>query len=186
MKFKGIKFFGDPEVEMARSHSRRRQRGGGYQQSQQWFDPAVYPPQAGLISMAPSSAPTTAMIRPVLASTFQAGGGRGRTRKHGGGYQTSQQFLNPDVYPPSAGLLTSAPSTAPTASEVRPVLLSTFPTGQSGGRRGTRRMKGGFSPSIMGGFVANAQAVAVPLVLYLAYHTMVPKKGAKTRRTSRK
>lgn len=168
---------------MVRSRSRRLQRGG-YQQSQQWYDPAVYPPSAGLFSMAPSSAPTSAMIRPVVASTFQAGGGR--TRKRGGGYQTSQQFLNPDVYPPSAGLLASVPSSAPTASEVRPVLLSSFPGRQSGGRRGTRRMKGGFSPSIMGGFVANAQAVAVPLVLYLAYHTLVPKKGSKTRRVSRK
>ena len=118
-------------------------------------------------------------------------------RQRGGGVQTSQQWFDPAAYPPSAGGLLgggAALSTAPTADAVRPVLLSTFPggNGQMGGgktRRGKRSMSGGFSPSIMGGFVANAQAVAVPLVLYLAYHTMVPKKGghaAGSRRTRRR
>ena len=183
---------------MARRHSRHsrrkhKQRGGGVQTSQQWFDPTVFPPSAGIFG-APSSAPTSAMIRPVLPSTFQAGGSRQRSRSRsrrgtrGGGYQTSQQFFDPAAYPPSAGFI-PAPSTAPTANAIRPVLLSTFPAGQSGGtRRSAKKMSGGFSPSVMGGFVANAQAVAVPLVLYLAYHTMVPKKGkgSKTRRASRK
>jgi hypothetical protein len=166
--------------------SRRRQHGGGVQTSQQFFDPNVFPPSAGIFG-APSSAPTSTMIRPVLPATFQAGGSR-RRRTRGGGYGTSQQFFDPTAYPPSAGLF-PAPSTASTANAVRPVLLSTFPTGQTGGtRRSAKKMSGGFSPSVMGGFVANAQAVAVPLVLYLAYHTMVPKKGkgSKTRRSSRK
>lgn len=170
-----------------RRNSRRRQNGGGVQTSQQFFDPTVFPPSAGIFG-APSSAPTSTMIRPVLPATFQAGGSRRRGRgTRGGGYQTSQQFFDPAAYPPSAGLL-PAPSTAPTANAVRPVLLSTFPAGQTGGTRRTKKMSGGFSPSVMGGFVANAQAVAVPLVLYLAYHTMVPKKGngSKTRRSSRK
>lgn len=172
-----------------RNTRRRKQSGGGVQTSQQWFDPAAFPPSAGIFS-APSSAPTTAMIRPVLPATFQVGGSRQRSRSRGtrgGGYQTSQQFFDPTAYPPSAGFL-PAPSTAPTANAVRPVLLSTFPAGQTGGTRRTKKMSGGFSPSVMGGFVANAQAVAVPLVLYLAYHTMVPKKGkgSKTRRSFRK
>lgn len=174
-----------------RNNSRhRRQHGGGVQTSQQFFDPNVFPPSAGIFG-APSSAPTSTMIRPVLPATFQAGGsGRSRRssrRTRGGGYGTSQQFFDPTAYPPSAGLF-PAPSTAPTANAVRPVLLSTFPAGQSGGtRRSAKKMSGGFSPSVMGGFVANAQAVAVPLVLYLAYHTMVPKKGkgSKTRRASK-
>jgi hypothetical protein len=181
---------------VSRKHSRRtrrrhhRLRGGGVQTSQQFFDPAVYPPSAGLLP-APSTAPTASNIRPVLMSTFQAGGSRRRSSRRrgarGGGYQTSQQFFDPAVYPPSAGIF-PAPSTAPTANAVRPVLLSTFSAGQTGGTRRRRgaRMSGGFSPSVMGGFVANAQAVAVPLVLYLAYHTMVPKKGSKTRKSSRK
>lgn len=182
---------------VSRKHSRRTRRrhhrkmhGGGVQTSQQFFDPAVFPPSAGFMP-AVSSAPTASNIRPVMMSTFQAGGSRRRSSRRGGmrggGYQTSQQFFDPAVYPPSAGLLSAAPSTAPTANAVRPVLLSTFPAGQTGGtRRRGARMSGGFSPSVMGGFVANAQAVAVPLVLYLAYHTMVPKKGSKTRRSSRK
>jgi hypothetical protein len=183
-----------------RSTRNRRQRGGGVQTSQQWFDPAAYPPSAGGLlggGAALSTAPTADAVRPVLASTFQAVGGGGRSRRQrGGGGQTSQQWFDPAVYPPSAGLLGggAALSTAPTADAVRPVLLSTFPggNGQMGGgktRRGKRSMSGGFSPSIMGGFVANAQAVAVPLVLYLAYHTMVPKKGghaAGSRRTRRR
>ena len=181
-----------PRRSHTRTRKHRKQSGGGVHTSQQWFDPAAFPPSAGIFG-APSSAPTAAMIRPVLPATFQVGGSRHSSRRgtRGGGYTTSQQFFDPAVYPPSAGFM-PAPSTAPTANAVRPVLLSTFPAGQSGGVRGSRakKMSGGFSPSVMGGFVANAQAVAVPLVLYLAYHTMVPKKGkrvsSKTRRASRK
>lgn len=171
------------------SSRRRRQRGGGVQTSQQFFDPTAFPPSAGIFG-APSSAPTATMVRPVLPATFQAGGSRQRSRSRrgtrGGGYQTSQQFFDPAAYPPSAGLF-PAPSTAPTANAVRPVLLSTFSAGQTGGTRRAKKMSGGFSPSVMGGFVANAQAVAVPLALYLTYHTMVPKKGkgSKTRRASK-
>ena len=94
-----------------------------------------------------------------------------KTRKHrGGGFQTPQQMFDPAVLPPST--LIAAPSGAPTADFVRPIQYSTFQTG------GARKV-GGFSPSIMGGFVANAQAAIVPLALYAVYHTFVPKKGAK-------
>jgi hypothetical protein len=91
-----------------------------------------------------------------------------RKAKRGGGVVTSQQFFNPQILPPST--IFSAPSSAPTYSEIRPVLASTF---QTGGK--TRRLRGGFAPSIMGGFVANAQAAIVPLALYAVYHTLVPK-----------
>jgi hypothetical protein len=67
------------------------------------------------------------------------------------------------------------PSSLPTATEIRPVLYSTF---KGGARKGSRRQRGGFSPSIMGGFIPNAQAAIVPAALYLVYHTFVPK-GAK-------
>ena len=97
-----------------------------------------------------------------------------RKNLRGGDYQTSQQMFDPDVLPPTTIL--PAVSTAPTSSEIRPVLLSTF---QSAGGRKTRR-RGGFSPSVMGGFVANAQSAIVPLALYAVYHTMVPKKGPAT------
>jgi hypothetical protein len=93
---------------------------------------------------------------------------RTRKAKRGGGVLTSQQFFNPQVLPPST--IFPAPSSAPTYSEIRPVLASTF---QTGGK--TRRLRGGFAPSVMGGFVANAQAAIVPLALYLVYHTLIPK-----------
>jgi hypothetical protein len=92
----------------------------------------------------------------------------------GGGYGTSQQFFDPAALPPST--MFPAVSAAPTYAEIRPVLQSTF---QAGGSK-TRKHRGGFSPSIMGGFVANAQAAIVPAALYLVYHTMVPKKGSIT------
>jgi hypothetical protein len=160
-------------------------RGGGVQTSQQFFDPTVFPPSAGFMS-ANSTAPTVSNIRPMLMSTFQAGGSRRRGSQRGGGVQTSQQFFDPVVFPPSTGVLATVPSTNTTANAIRPVLLSTFPAQSGGSTRRGAKMSGGFSPSVMGGFVANAQAVAVPLVLYLAYHTLVPKKGSKTRKSSRK
>lgn len=104
------------------------------------------------------------------------------SRKHrGGGYGTSQQFFNPTVLPPAAGLLASVPSSAPTADAIRPVLPATF----KGGARTRRGQRGGFSPSVMGGFIQNAQAAIVPAALYLVYHTFVPKKsrgGSRRRR----
>jgi hypothetical protein len=91
-----------------------------------------------------------------------------RNRKVGGGVATSQQFFNPDVlqrHTTDAGV-----STAPTDVAIRPILNSTFKLG------GSRRLRGGFSPSVMGSFLQNAQQAIVPLALYSAYHLM-PKKG---------
>lgn len=90
------------------------------------------------------------------------------------------EWFNPNN--PSPSTILPAPSTAPTSTEVRPVLLATtnFPL-QGGKRKQTRRAKkGGFVPSIMGPFAANAQAAIVPAALYLVYHTMVPKNIEKT------
>lgn len=106
-----------------------------------------------------------------------------RTRKHrGGGYVTSQQYFDPDVFPPAT--LLPAPSTAANPEDIRPILYATVPPSalMKGGksRRGARR--GGFVPSVMGGFLANAEKAIVPLALYMVYHTFVPKTG--TRRSS--
>ena len=92
-----------------------------------------------------------------------------RNRHRGAGYLTSSQFFNPEELQRH----TDAPavSTAPTDLMIRPVLNSTF---KVGGKR--RRLRGGFSPSIMGPFLQNAQQAIVPLALYSAYHLM-PKKG---------
>jgi hypothetical protein len=102
---------------------------------------------------------------------------RSRSRSHRGGYLTSQQFFDPDVLQRH----TDAPavSTAPTDLAIRPVLNSTFKVGGNlRSRRSTRgkRVRGGFSPTIMGSFLKNAQDAIVPLALYSAYHLM-PKKG---------
>jgi hypothetical protein len=69
-------------------------------------------------------------------------------------------------------------TTAPTADMVRPVLPATFV--QTGGRKARMtRKRGGFYPSVMGSFLANAQAAIVPLALYALYHTAVPKLAAR-------
>ena len=98
-----------------------------------------------------------------------------KTRKHrGGGYGTSQQMFNPSVLPPAT--MFAAPSSAPTGYEIRPVLPATFHAG------GTRKFRGGFSPSVMGGFLGNAKAAIVPLALYALYKTVAPikKKNRKS------
>jgi hypothetical protein len=110
----------------------------------------------------------------------------------GAGYQTSQQFFNPGVLPPHVPVLPVV-STGATDTEIRPVLASTFKGGKRKANRQTRRLslrsaRGGFTPSVMGSFIANAQAAIVPLAFYTVYHTMVPKKGAKngTRKSPKK
>jgi hypothetical protein len=108
---------------------------------------------------------------------------RNRSRKNkahrGGGYLTDQQYFNPDVLPPSSMMppLTSLP----TSTDIRPVMLATAPMSAlmaGGARRRTRRARGGFSPSVMGSFISNAQAAIVPAALYLVYNQFVPKSNS--------
>lgn len=110
---------------------------------------------------------------------------RTRRAQRGAGVMTPQQFFDPAALGPAAASLFGPPSSAPTSLEIRPVLASTF---QSGGRRArTRRsMRGGFVPSVMGAFAANAQAAIVPLAMYLVYHTMVPKSNKSASSTRRR
>lgn len=204
--------------------------------SQDWFNPSVHPPAT--LAAAPSTAPTATDIRPLLIgthstpllqggggyltdqqmlnpgalppvgpsptssiyggadllSTFDAPllrGGRRRTlRRRGGGYLMPQQWYNPDVKDP-VGF--AAPlTTAASPDATRPVLVSTFLSPLLGaGRRGkTRRgqrggMRGGFSPSVMGSFAANAQAAIVPLALYGVYKMVVPEKKTGSKKRSK-
>jgi hypothetical protein len=164
---------------------RANRKGGGYLTDQQMFNPGILPPTS--ILSAPSTNATAFATRPVLSQTWPtpllSQGGR---RKHrGGGYLSDQQAFNPDVLPPTT--LFPAPSTAPTAADIRPILTATT-TPHLGGSRRHQRVRGGFSPSVMGSFTANAQAAVVPLALYAAYHTLVPKKGSRrsTRRSARR
>ena len=118
-------------------------------------------------------------------------------RVRGGGYQTSQQYFDPDVYPPSSIL--PAPSTNATPEDIRPILYATIPPSKlmEGGKRrgsrcwGTRKRRGGFSPSVMGSFLVNAEKVVVPLALYMAYRAVAKpgqniasNSGVKSRRSS--
>ena len=98
-----------------------------------------------------------------------------RTRRHrtrGAGYMSTQQMFDTTYQQPTGE---SVVSTKPTDTAIRPVLNSTFKVG------GRRRSRGGFSPSIMGSFLKNAQTAIVPLALYSAYHFM-PKKGRTPKR----
>lgn len=108
-----------------------------------------------------------------------------RKNKRGGGYQTSQQMFDPEVLPPLAGFA-SPLSSAPTDAAVRPVMLATYPSPLlSGGTRKRKGAKGGFSPSVMGGFMANAQAAIVPLALYALYRTVAPPKRSASRKLTK-
>jgi len=103
--------------------------------------------------------------------------------RRGGGYLTDQQYFNPDVLPPSS--MMPPISSAPTSTDIRPVMLATAPMSAlmaGGARRRTRRSRGGFSPSVMGSFIANAQAAIVPAALYLVYNQFVPKSDSPAQR----
>lgn len=73
--------------------TRRNRRGGGYQTSQQFFNPTILPPAAGFLAPVVSSAPTADAIRPVLPATFQTGAGwksrKNKGRKLRGGFSPS-------------------------------------------------------------------------------------------------
>ena len=99
--------------------------------------------------------------------------------RRGGGFLTSQQYFNPDVLPPSS--LMPPLTSLPTSTDIRPVMLATAPMSAlmaGGARRRTRRSSGGFSPSVMGSFIPNAQAAIVPAALYLIYNQFVPKSDS--------
>ena len=94
-------------------------------------------------------------------------------RKHnGGGYTMPYAYYNAPGFPTIINPFASVPSTNATNNMIRPVLNQTG---------GSKKLKGGFSPSVMGGFIPNAQAAIVPLALYAVYHTLVPKTS-KTRK----
>ena len=108
-------------------------------------------------------------------------------RRNGGGYMTPAEFFNPAAQQPSstAPALTSAPSPGwvrPPMSASNTVSPDSLTSPQKGGWKQTRRlvnkMSGGFSPALMGAFVANAQTAAVPLALYGLYSLVGKKDGA--------
>ena len=115
-----------------------------------------------------------------------------KTRKQRGGAATS---LPQSYFAPTTSGLPSLPgaqvSTNATTSMIRPAQLS-----QRGGYRKkqqkqqkqknyrTRKMRGGFSPTVMGPFLKNVEALAAPLSIYLGYkllQTLKGKKGTRNR-----
>lgn len=109
---------------------------------------------------------------------------RHRTTR-GGGYQTSQQFFDPTVLPPHVSPNAAVVSTGVTESAVRPVLVSTFQAGAARRTRRSHRVRGGFNPSVMGPFVANAQAAVAPLAMYSTYRFFNNKSTKNTKNTKR-
>ena len=112
-----------------------------------------------------------------------------KTRKQRGGAATS---LPQSYFAPTTSGLPSLPgaqvSTNATTSMIRPALMS-----QRGGykkqkqqkqKNRTRKMRGGFSPTVMGPFLKNVEALAAPLSIYLGYkllQTLKSKKGTRNR-----
>lgn len=116
-----------------------------------------------------------------------------KTRKQRGGAATS---LPQSYFAPTTSGLPSLPgnqvSTNTTTSMIRPALMS-----QRGGYKKqqkqkqqkqknyrTRKMRGGFSPTVMGPFLKNVEALAAPLSIYLGYkllQTLKGKKGTRNR-----
>ena len=114
-----------------------------------------------------------------------------RRSSRGGGYGTPQYYFDPSVQQPSSNA--PAPSSEPVAGWVRPPLAATemvspdaLTKPQMGGWKQTRRMinkmHGGFSPALMGSFVANAQTAIVPLALYGLYYLVGQKSSSNTTR----
>jgi len=71
-----------------------------------------------------------------MPNTRKANSRKDRGNKHrGSGYLQDQQWFNPDVLPPADGVLSTSHSSHSTATEIRPVLLSTFKA-NGGSRKG--------------------------------------------------
>jgi len=107
---------------------------------------------------------------------------RNKSKRRMGGGPTvwPLQYYNPGLRAPSAGegpnlLASSAPM------NVRPKI-----GGKRRKLRKSRKIKGGFVPSVMDGFVAAASRFIVPLALYSGYKLLSRKQKKQGRRTRRR
>ena len=100
-------------------------------------------------------------------------------KKQRGGASLPFSFFNPVASWGGASADTSL-TTAQTGSLAR---TGIFQTG--GGRTRKFKMRGGFSPSVMGPFLRNVEALAAPLSMYLGWKMFKGTKGRKSK-TSKK
>lgn len=150
-----------------------RKRGGGYGVSERYFGVNSSLGSSNI----PSSLSTASYIRPPLG---MQGGRRSRRREsrrrqRGGGYLSTERYFGVE---PSLAAAGAAPSTQANNSYIRPPLLA-----QRGGKL-SRKVRGGFYPSIMGPFVANAEGFMPMLAGVTAYKMY--KSSKNTRKTKRR
>jgi hypothetical protein len=107
---------------------------------------------------------------------------KNKTKKRNGGGATALplSYFSRDAVEPAANsghdLLKAIPPL-----EVRPRI-----GGKSDRTKKYRKIKGGFVPSIMEGFVAAASKYIVPIALFAGYKLMSRKKSKSNRRYTRK
>ena len=113
-----------------------------------------------------------------------------KTRKQHGGAATS---MPQSFFAPTSSGLPSLPgtqiSTNATSSMIRPALMSQrggYKKQQQKQQKRTRKMRGGFSPTVMGPFLKNVEALAAPVSIYLAYKMLQTLKGKKGKNGTRK
>jgi hypothetical protein len=112
---------------------------------------------------------------------------RKTTRKQRGGAATSLplSFFNPGSAPFSAS--SSNLSTAATSTLAR---AGIYQTGggkkslkqKSRKQKSLKKQRGGFSPSVMGPFLKNVEALAAPLSIYLGWKMIKGLRGSKASR----
>jgi hypothetical protein len=116
---------------------------------------------------------------------------RKTTRKQRGGAATPLplSFFNPGSASFSASA--NAVSTSQTSSLARQGIYQTggakskkqqSKKQQSKKQQKTRKQRGGFSPSVMGPFIKNVEALAAPLSIYLGWKMIKGLRGSKASR----
>jgi len=96
-------------------------------------------------------------------------------KQKGGATSLPFSFFNPVSSFSSGGA--SADTSLTTAQTGSLARAGIFQTG--GGKTRKFKMRGGFSPSVMGPFLRNVQALAAPLTMYLGWKMLQGTKGGK-------
>jgi hypothetical protein len=97
---------------------------------------------------------------------------RNKTRKGGAATAFPLKYFNPDAETPDAS--SGRDLLHASGMGIRPKI--------GGRRRKTRRTRGGFVPSVMGGFLSSASKYIAPLALFVGYK-LLTRKGKKGRKS---